>query len=123
MADEECDAEGEEGGAAAPDAALNPAQQALQALFGEEGEDDSDAEAGGGGGRDSAEALATARSLKAKEKSELKQRLQRLAQGKKAETGAARRAGAVDAAAAAARRGRTLTRLAAPCRCREEDQA
>jgi hypothetical protein len=47
---------------------------------------------GQAGSEEDEEEIATARSLKAKNKSELKQRLQRLAQGKKAESGARARA-------------------------------
>ena len=80
--------------AAAPDEdAAAPAQQVLSkrtldALF-----EDSDDEAGRGEGEGDGEdgpALATKRSQRAKKTSELKQRLQRLAQGKKAEGACAR---------------------------------
>jgi hypothetical protein len=88
------DAEEADQGAASPQeqSAKRHARDLHEELFGDD--DDSDGEPaaagqeGGDAEGDEDAALATARSLKAKQKSELKQRLQRLAQGKKAESGA-----------------------------------
>jgi hypothetical protein len=88
------DAEIADAGAAAPQeqSAKRNAEELNEELFGDD-DPDSDGEpaaAGqeGGDEEDEEAALVTARSLKAKQTSELKQRLQRLAQGKKAESGA-----------------------------------
>jgi hypothetical protein len=66
------------------------------------------------------EEIATARSLKAKNKSELKQRLQRLAQGKKAESGARARAPRVAPASA---QQRNPNKLSGGWARREKDKA
>jgi len=84
-----------EGAAAAPSTeaaapgAQAQAQRTLEAeLFGEDGDDSDDEQ---GAARDEGLALATKKSSR-QSKSELKQRLQRLAQGKKAESGPAAQA-------------------------------
>ena len=104
--------------AAAP---VNQAKRTIVALFGEDG-DDSDDEQGrgeGDGDGDDGEdgpAIATKRSQRAKKTSELKQRLQRLAQGKKAEGASCERArqASPNAAASALQRRRPSARSRTP---------